>query len=288
MVAAVWVLLAACGAKTGLVSEERARDAAADAAADAGLDAGRDAATDAATDAGDDAGRDAGPAECGNGLVEPGEECDLGDRNADVAALRLRQGDREWLPQPVGSIDAPRVFYDYRSESAHTGYERPRRASMLVYRDWDQPEDYLVFVFSQDEGGFDGSAEITVRGLEPGAIVLGDEPDELLMSSGGTASASYHWFSNSDGGVISLPCPGTTTVTIGSTTFIDDWVWTAAGGPIELELGEDLEIECAAVPSGCRTDCRRPRCGDDWLDPGEDCDRDGCPAREDPEICELP
>src|SRR5262245_51770589 len=149
------LLLAACGAKTGLLDEERVRDDAAPERPDGGADAGRDA--------GEDAGRDAAvPAGCGDGVVGPGEECDEGPLNADVSALVVRQVDEEWEPEPIGSTRGPVDFYDYRSESAHTGHEGAQQVTLFAYRDWDLDDTFLFFVFSRDDGGFDGTAQITI------------------------------------------------------------------------------------------------------------------------------
>ncbi len=232
-------------------------------------------------DAGLDAGADAASTGCGDGVVDPGEECDLGPRNRDVPAYAVRQDSPvfEILPRVVGDHRDVASFYDYRSESAHTGYEAPRLANLLVYEDRDSDERFLVLVFSQDDGGFDGTAAIDVGGLVGSdLVVLGDEPNELSVSGAGMVSGRFQWFSNSDGGVIRLECPLVATVTLGATTFVDEWRWSGRGVERELNVGAAVEIECNTEPSACRTDCRVPRCGDGFLDPGEHCDDDpGCP-----------
>lgn len=54
-------------------------DSGVDAGVDSGVDTGVDAGADAGVDTGVDTGVDAGAAECGNGMLEPGEDCDDGD-----------------------------------------------------------------------------------------------------------------------------------------------------------------------------------------------------------------
>jgi cysteine-rich repeat protein len=300
-----------CGARSGLlVRGPEAADGGADAGVDAGPDAGLDAGVlarcgNGALDPGeecddgnrvdlDDCPTTCRRARCGDAFVQSGvEECDLGDRNADVPAYEVRQANGLVLrPQPVGRHAPSTTFYDYTSESAHTGFEAPQRASLFVYQDLGEGDRSIVYVFSQDDGGFNGSAEIDLTGLGGGdPVLLSDDPQpasgmpELVSSGGGAAHGSHHWFSNSDGGVIALACPLDVDVTLGATTFLTDWVWVEADGSLDpLDMEDSVEITCNVDPSPCRTSCRLPACGDDFLDPGEECDDgntvdgDACPS----------
>src|ERR1700690_2566599 len=71
-----------------------------------------------------DAPQDTFVAVCGNGVVEPGEQCDLGKDNGDKPAFLVTQttGTHIETNMLVEKEDSAQ-FYDYYSASSHTGFE---------------------------------------------------------------------------------------------------------------------------------------------------------------------
>jgi hypothetical protein len=66
-------------------------------------------------------------------------------------------------------------------------------------------------------------------------------------------------------------------VTPGATTLIDSWIWHGGNEAFVIDDDAPFDLECNVEPTPCRPDCRLPRCGDDFLDPGEHCEGPDCP-----------
>jgi len=249
--------VAACGARSGLQAEER----------------------------------DLVPETCGNGAVEAAEECDLGEANEDRPAILLINQQLSTPVTPLTRKATAAAFYDYSSESAHTGFEALHASRLLLYQEAAAP-GLSLFTFhgidldstGQDEG--DGAVQQTISGLPSGVfIALGDEPNELSLSSGGTAIGDWSYHHNADGAVLGgVPFPGSWQIVVDSNVIasLTSWGYVDGDGTtISLSLPTAI-LQAFAEPSACRTDCTAPRCGDDRLDGGEVCDDgneapgDGC------------
>ncbi len=223
---------------------------------------------------------------CGDGFVQRGvEECDAGAANADVPAFAVRQGEVELLIRPVWDAWDVSFTYDYRNASAHTGYELPRRALLFVHSDGERSS--LVYVFGQEAEGDEGWAEVDLDGLAAGdPVLLSDDsrlPAELATTGSGRAAGDHVWeLRHTDGGAVSLACPGTATFELVASEGLDELVWIEPsaypddwpheGQATALDLSQRVEVECNASPAPCRIGCVLPTCGDGFQDPGEDCD----------------
>jgi cysteine-rich repeat protein len=242
---------------------------------------------------------------CGNGIVEGAEECDLGDANEDRPAIELlhealaastRHPEASGR-RPVMPVDRPvsvAAFYDYRSESSHTGFEERDLSVLFLHRDTQTEILGLVshHGIDEDESGITlphGLVDLDMTGLPPGVdLAIGDEEREIFVTANRELRGRFEFWRNTDGGALwQLPFPGDwrIDVTVVLKIGINRWAYVLADGT-QVALDDELVASLVAhsTPSRCRTDCRIPRCGDDFVDGGEVCDDgntidgDGCAA----------
>jgi cysteine-rich repeat protein len=233
---------------------------------------------------------------CGDGFVRPAsEECDLGGDNADAPALVVENSAFGVLVgAPVAGAGSPVEFYDYRSDSAHTGFEGQTLTTLFLYQQAGVPGLSLFTIAGIDldaTGVDDGDCSLdeTFSGLPNGvSVLLSDEPDELVMTGDGEATATFSYHHNSDGGILSsLPFPGDWAVRVDAELELPCLTtWSYYDGRLggrALSTPTTI-LRSSAKPSACRADCTVPRCGDGLLDAGEVCDDgnvvggDGCSA----------
>lgn len=234
-------------------------------------------------------------ARCGDGVIDRGEQCDDGDGNADLPPILLLQGPLVRRVMPVARPTDVVSFYDYVSQSAHTGFEELASSELFLFR--DSATGVLGLI---TEHGIDADAtgilqpvsdvRETIEGLPPGTtLVLSDDSEkELFLDGPSTARGIWHFNQNTDGGAFStIPFPASWTIDVTPTfergvtrfAYID-----ADGHRIELDLATRVRLQAFEHPARCRTDCTVPRCGDGRLDAGEVCDDgntidgDGCSA----------
>jgi cysteine-rich repeat protein len=232
---------------------------------------------------------------CGNGVVERGEECDLGEKNEDRPAILLTQDDDVWRPvMPVDRSEDAASFYDYFSESAHTGFEELDLSLLFLFRD---TRNGRLDLFVEHGIDFDttgvflphGLVRMDIDGLPPGAgVVVADEAEELFLTGNGQAQAFWEFWENTDGGVLGpLPFPGSWRIEhrLEVQDGIARWSYVeASGSEVILGTSSIAVLTAFATPSDCNTKCKIPRCGDGFVDGGEVCDDgnvlsgDGCPG----------
>ncbi len=235
--------------------------------------------------------------ECGNGIVEPGEECDLGANNADRPAIELLHVGLPAGRQPVMPVDRPQdvvSFYDYTSESSHTGFEEIDLRALFLFR--DTPPEVLSLVnhhgIDEDSSGVrleHGLVDLEHVGVPLGTrIAIADETQEMFFEAEDHVVGAFEFWRNTDGGAITdLPLPGDWQIdsTVELHIGIHQWAYfDEEGNRITLDDAEVASLRAHPSPSECRTDCMLPRCGDGFVDGGEVCDdgnqvgNDGCAA----------
>jgi len=230
---------------------------------------------------------------CGDGVVDAGEACDLGAMNEDRPALSFRQGSGAWSPmRPREGNQSAVDFYDYFSASPHTGLEALLTSRAYLYRNKQNGVLSLMLHHGIDKDGGGPSQPVShvlmhLEGLPTGTVLaLSDEGSETT-TSGASADADWQFQNNGDGAVFAgLPIPGDWTITITPTFLQGINVWTVLqNGALPgtaLALDAPLQLRATSAPSGCRTNCTAPTCGDGFLDAGEVCDDgntvsgDGC------------
>jgi cysteine-rich repeat protein len=234
------------------------------------------------------------PAICGDGFVHAGfEECDGGVLNADRPAFLLIQGELVRPITPVERADSVSSFYNYFSASAHTGFEDGGASNLFLYRDVGPGGQLgLVTIHGADDNQPQSDVQQTMTGLPEGTfIAVTDDPNnkgEFSLSGSTTAVGDWSFDNNSDGGALSgLPSPAAWIIEVTSqfSPGISKWDYVDGSGErIALFMNMPAKIISLDIPSECRIDCTKPRCGDGILDAGEVCDDgntssgDGCAA----------
>jgi cysteine-rich repeat protein len=236
---------------------------------------------------------------CGNGKLDPGEQCDEGAGNADRPAVLLTQGLlRRWV-RPIERPKDVVAFYGYASASAHTGFEALEASELYLYRDVTTSVISLVTEhgIDIDTTGQDQPSSHVIQhftGVPAGVTVTvtDDNAMELFADSPASFTGSWSFHQNTDGGALSgFPLPGSWSVDVEPSFLQGVLTWryvdAADGGGVTmvpLLLDETATLTAFETPSTCRPDCTKPRCGDGILDGGEACDDgntvdgDGCSA----------
>jgi cysteine-rich repeat protein len=228
---------------------------------------------------------------CGNGIVEMGEACDLGNANFDRPAIQITQNALGFAAPPYARVASGADFYGYVSASGHTGLEAIGASRILLYLDKTSSLLSLVMEHGADNTttGLDGSGRVQMRlsGLPTTTkVAVSDDANELTMTSTTTALGDWGWSNNTDGGVLTgLTFPGNWEVMLSPVFLrgITVWTWVQSNGAlVSLDLLQPIIIKAYNSPTACRRDCTLPRCGDGILDGGELCDDgntldgDGC------------
>jgi cysteine-rich repeat protein len=226
------------------------------------------------------------PGGCGDGVVDPGEQCDLGSANVTLHALT--QGPPGGLTPtwPLYSGQDVVAFYNYFGGSSHTGYEQTLTAYSYFYRQLPDGALSLVIHMGRDAqigqpSQPEGYASMTLSGLPLGTYVAvaDDGQGEVKQVSSTQVECNWHFQSNTDGLLLSgLPFPGDWDITLDATFTqgIDAWYWydpSTTFLPVKQSVfGPDLHLVAHSTASACRADCTVPQCGDGVWDAGEMCD----------------
>lgn len=225
------------------------------------------------------------PSTCGDGIIDPGEQCDLGADNQDAPAFLVTQAGRSFAATPLVRDVTCSELYDYRSASSHTGLEELGTSRIMLHM--YEPDFGLSLIFfhgvDEDSTGLEqpeSGVQMKFSGLPETATVavVDDEiSDELWMESApGTATGWWNFRNNTDGGAFSgLPFPGDWQIELEPSFAkgITIWTWVQSDiGLIDLDPAQSLSIKAYSSPSACRTNCTIPACGDGILDGGEICD----------------
>jgi cysteine-rich repeat protein len=235
---------------------------------------------------------DAGAA-CGNGVLEAGEECDLGSANAYRPAFLVTQGGSSASVVPVDRVVSAPTFYGLSSASSHTGLEVLSTSRVYLYRDTTTGILSLVIHHGIDRdtsGQTQPSGrvvfDITSLPVPTVVAVTDDSAPEFFKGSPISAHGAWDFQNNSDGGVLSgFPMPANWSITIAPQFQQGIAFWQYVDGSLrtlDLALAAAMTITALDSPSACRTNCTVPRCGDGILDGGEVCDDgnviggDGC------------
>jgi cysteine-rich repeat protein len=155
-------------------------------------------------------------ARCGDGVVFEGvEECDGGPGNDDRPAAYVVQGELIRSVRPVETDEDVATFYDYRSASSHTGFEEVRKGATFLHRERGGPLSLVtIFGIDIDEDGIaQGEGEVvqTFSGIPDGVFVsiADDRLEEFDFVDAATAVGHWHFQDNTDGAAMSsLPWPG--------------------------------------------------------------------------------
>ncbi|MCB9583672.1 MAG: DUF4215 domain-containing protein [Polyangiaceae bacterium] len=238
------------------------------------------------------------PGFCGDGIPQPGEQCDLGPGNEDRPAFQAQRGNLVFAVTPLDMAATVQSFYAYSSASSHTGFEALGASRAMLQRNVNTGQLSLVMVHGIDQNSSGqnqppSAVKCQMSGLPSSTFVTvaDDTLSEFNKNSATTAIGSWQFQSNSDGGAISsLPVPGNWTVTVdmGFGSGISSFAFVNGNKAI-VGLGSvaspaPLVIRAFNTPSKCRTSCTIPKCGDGILDGGEVCDDgnnvsgDGCSA----------
>lgn len=195
----------------------------------------------------DDGGADAGPvAGCGDGVLDPGEGCDLGGANSDEPGALCRTDCRlggcgDGIADPSEGCDEGDANSDAPGASCRTSCQPAGCGDGVT----DPGESCDEGDANSDAPGAACRSDCSAAGCGDGVTDPSEECDE------GSA--------NSD--------------ELGATCRTSCLLAGCGDGILEPgEACDDGVANSDAPGDACRTDCTPKRCGDDIVDPGEQCD----------------
>lgn len=226
---------------------------------------------------------------CGDGNLDPGEQCDDGPDNQVSTAFLVTQSGNSLAVRPllrsVSNVD----FYAYSSVSAHTGFEALGTSRIMLYLDRTTRLLSLILFhgIDQDSSGEEQPRSLVVMqfiGLpETTTVDVVDDngSNEFTMVSATEGTGYWNFTDNTDGvalGHLPFSEDWTTTITPAFRSGISVWTWiNDDGSAVAFDLTQPVTIQARGSHGTCRSDCTIPRCGDGILDGGEICD-DGQPS----------
>jgi hypothetical protein len=253
-------VVVACGARTELGSPVPADGSVADVS----LDHAADVVVDVAADVVKDVVLDVPVNLCGNGVLDPGEVCDLGAGNSDTPIpFHVSQGGPGFDVMPIAQAESADTFYDYVGASSHSGLEVQGESRLYLFLDTTTHALSLVINHNVFGSGT-GHSTANISGLTPGfSIDRSDDSGELAATSSSTAAGNWNWSKNTDGGIIgSIACPSVWSITVTQNFIsgISSFAWVNADTTRSpLAIGQAVTITSSAR---CRTNCTIPACGE--------------------------
>ena len=137
-------------------------------------------------------------------LAPPSPPTSLGDPSPEPtqATYCVTQGATSYDVAPVTESESAISYYDYYSVSAHTPFVEAYVSVLFLYKDATTGNTYLMFHFNIDNGGTpDAETDVTIVGIPSGAgVVFSDDPGEFSLSR--TPQGQFHYFTNTDGGIL--------------------------------------------------------------------------------------
>lgn len=223
------------------------------------------------------------PGFCGNGVTEPGEQCDLGPGNQDRPAFLLQQGAVNVPVTPLDTGSNAVNFYGYSSASSHTGFEELMASRIILHRNVNGGQLSLIMHHGIDFNSSGLSQPSTqVKAVLSGlpsqtfVTVADDTLSEFNKDSSTSAFGAWQFAQNSDGGALSqLPIPGNwiINITLGFSPGINDLAFVHGNASfVNLNLNQSITLIANDSPAKCRMNCTIPVCGDGILDGGEVCE----------------
>jgi hypothetical protein len=205
---------------------------------------------------------------CGDGVVDPGEECD-GD-GPEQRRFVLTQGDLRRTVTPVTTTISAQTFYAYSSKSAHTGFEQLERSKLFLHLSSSTDELTLVSLHGIDidaTGIVQPFSRVSQRftGLPPVAIVtMADDGEKEFFrdeEEADVAIGQWEFEVNTDGGAIgNLPTSDEWSIEIASEFIEGVGAWDFVDGDqtlIGLTLSEPATLALVFQGGPCRPDCTR-------------------------------
>jgi hypothetical protein len=173
----------------------------------------------------------------------------IGTASAAVTAEVSADNGLTWTPVTFVDGDAigedPVTFYDYRSASAHTGFEIDGKSIMFLYE--YAGELSLFTIHDKETAAADGTIDQVISGLPLGWThqVKDDQGNgglnDVYTTTATSLTADWQWVDNTDGSALGL---GDLHSLVGTVIDIDssnvsglnEWLYLGAGGATELTL----------------------------------------------------
>lgn len=127
---------------------------------------------------------------------------------AQSCSCTVSQGGFSTAIQPITGNVADTTFYNFFSNSGHTGFEAPFVSNLFLYEEIGTNQLSLIYTFHEDAVSGSGSATYDLAGLPSSAFLsfmddgIAFPPDDSSITPP-TAYVIHAWGSNSDGGVFS-------------------------------------------------------------------------------------
>lgn len=169
-----------------------------------------------------------------------------------------------WITQPDGvsfqttAFDGALLgrdagdFYDYRSYSAHTGFEAQRTSLLFAYE--HAGELKLFSIHNVDRAGGAGRVTQHFAGLPSNwTLDLRDDPGDRYTLATDALEARWQWRDNTDGlvlglGLVSQLAGQAITITCSNWAGFDAWRFLGADGAASMQLDPRKAVTIAIVP----------------------------------------
>jgi len=124
-------------------------------------------------------------------------------------AFEVEQAGSVHEVDPVERGQTVSSFYNYYSDSGHTPFVQAYVSVLFLYLNTGDGKLYFIFHFNIDGRGTpDAQTDVTFDGIPTGAsVAISDDPGEFNL--GMYPQGQFHYFSNTDGGVLG-PLPTST------------------------------------------------------------------------------